>query len=115
MDSKKEINVRIGSNIKREREKAGFTQDRFSEMIGLGTKSLSAIERGTVGASITTLQKICTTLSISSDALIFGAVEKNDVSELAEKLARLSPKQLEIANEIFSGVLAAFNTPAMRQ
>jgi len=49
MKDKKELNVLVGINIKREREKAGFTQDQFSEMLGIGSKSLSAIERGVVG------------------------------------------------------------------
>lgn len=46
MNEKKDINVEIGANIKREREKAGFTQERFSEMIHFGVKNLSAAERG---------------------------------------------------------------------
>ena len=35
MESKKELNVIVGVNIKREREKAGYTQDRFSELLGI--------------------------------------------------------------------------------
>lgn len=46
MNQKKQINSIVGQNIKREREKAGYTQERFSELIGIGPKSLSAIERG---------------------------------------------------------------------
>lgn len=57
MQEKKQINVEIGARIKEEREKAGLTQERFSELIGLGTKSVSAFERGTVGISFTTLKK----------------------------------------------------------
>ena len=49
MDSKKDINISIGGNIKKAREKAGLTQERLSELIGIGPKSLSAVERGTVG------------------------------------------------------------------
>ena len=59
MQGKKQINVEIGARIKEEREKAGLTQERFSELIGLGTKSVSAFERGTVGISFNTLKKIC--------------------------------------------------------
>ena len=32
MYEKNELKTLIGSNIKREREKAGFTQERFSEL-----------------------------------------------------------------------------------
>ena len=66
MQEKKQINIEIGARIKEEREKAGLTQERFSELIGLGPKSVSAFERGTVGISFTTLKKICQVLSVSS-------------------------------------------------
>ncbi len=107
-NQKKEINVEIGINIKREREKAGFTQERFSEMIGLESKSLSAAERGKVGISLTTLRKICTTLSISSDALLFPDTHKNDTSNLAKRLERLTPEQFEIAENMIRELLKAF-------
>ena len=110
MSEKKDINIQIGQNIKREREKVGFTQDQFSEMIGLGTKSLSAIERGTVGVSLTTLKKICTTLSVSCDTLMFGNADKNDVSELATRLEHLPPRQFKIANDVIGSLLEAFAT-----
>ena len=58
MQDRKDINILVGANIKRERERAGLTQETFSEMIGLGPKSVSAIERGTVGVSLATLKKM---------------------------------------------------------
>ena len=109
MDGKKEINVAVGANIKRAREKAGFTQEEFSEMIGLGPKSLSAAERGTVGISLSTLQRICRTLSISSDSILFDAVETNDVEDLTARLKLLSPRQFRIANDMICTLLEAFS------
>ena len=67
MDGRKDLNVLVGANIKRERERAGFTQDRFSELLGIGSKSLSSIERGVVGVSLSTLLRIC-------DILIFPQI-----------------------------------------
>ena len=109
MQNKKDLNVLVGANIKREREKAGYTQERFSEMIGIGTKSLSAIERGTVGVSLETLTKICRVLSISSNSLLSESSHKNDVQSLTERLERLSPAQFGIANDIICKLLQAFS------
>ncbi|MBS6397788.1 MAG: helix-turn-helix transcriptional regulator [Clostridiales bacterium] len=111
MQDKKQINIEIGARIKEEREKAGLTQERFSELIGLGTKSVSAFERGTVGISFTTLKKICQVLSISSDQILFGPKEQNenDLSELSKRLERLSPKQYTIAEEVILKLLEAFS------
>lgn len=108
MNEKKELDILVGSNIKRERIKAGYTQEKFSELIGIGTKSLSAIERGTVGVSLTTLLRICKVLSVSSNSLLFENTPKNDVQAITERLERLTPAQLEIANSVLCKVLEAF-------
>lgn len=110
MKEKKQLNVEIGVRIKRAREKAGMTQERFSELIGMGTKSVSALERGTVGVSLSTLQRICRVLSVSSDDLLFDDnMAGNDAQELTARLAHLSPKQFEIAREILNKLLEAFS------
>ena len=109
MKDKKEINILVGANIKREREKAGYTQERFSEIVGIGTKSLSAIERGTVGVSLTLLVRICNALSISSNTLLFEDTQKNDVQGLTERLERLTPDQYEIARSIICKLFEAFS------
>ena len=108
MIEKKELNILVRSNIKREREKARLTQDQFAEMLGIGSKSLSAIERGVVGISLSTLLKICDVLSISSNSLLFENSHKNDVRSITERLETLSPEQFEIVNDVLRKVLAAF-------
>ena len=108
MTEKQQLDIMIGSNIKRERTKAGYTQEAFSELVGIGTKSLSAIERGTVGVSLSTLLKICNVLSISSNSLLYKNTHKNDVQAITERLEHLTPEQFEIVNDILCKVLAAF-------
>jgi len=109
MTEKQQIDLLVGSNIKRERIKAGYTQEKFSELIGIGTKSLSAIERGTVGISLVTLLRICKVLSISSNSLLFENSQKNDVQAITERLERLTPTQFAIANDILCKVMEAFS------
>lgn len=108
MQEKKSINIEVGANIKEMRERRGLTQEQLSEQIGIGVKSLSAIERGAVGISLTTLRKVCNVLSVSSDSLIFGAAEPNDVSDITAALERLSPQQLELVREMLHIMSAAF-------
>lgn len=108
MDKRKEINILIGENLQYEREKAHLTQAKLAEMVGIEPQSVSVIERGVAGASLTTLKKICVALSISSDALLFGRLEKNDVQTLASRLEQLPPHQYEIAKEIILKLLEAF-------
>ena len=87
---------------------AGLTQDRFAELIGMGTKNISAIERGAVGVSLSSMKKICQVLSISSDDLLFEDRAENEMSALISRLKRLPPEQFNIANDILNKLLEAF-------
>lgn len=108
MKKRKAINVLMGANIQRERERAGFTQEKFSEMIDIGEKFLSSIECGASGASITTLMKICNALHVSSDTLLFEQEEKNDVENLTAQLERLTPEQFRIVSDVVYKLMEAF-------
>ena len=108
MKEKKDINIEIGGRIKKAREAAGLTQDRFAELIGMGTKNVSAIERGAVGVSLSAIQKICQVLSISSDDLLFEREAENDVQVLASRLRRLPPEKYDIASDILNKLFEAF-------
>ena len=108
MKPKKQINIDIGARVKQAREEAGLTQDTFAEMIGLGVKHISAIECGAVGLSLTSLQTICNALAISSDALLFGDVVKNDVESLSRKLERLPQPEYKIVKDVVGKLLEAF-------
>lgn len=107
MPEKKDLNVLIGTNIRQAREAAGFTQEKFSEMIGIGPKSLSAIERGMVGISLAALKRVCSALSVSSDSIIFGRTEENDVSALTARLALLTEEEFRLCSEIICKLLEA--------
>lgn len=108
MREKKEINVRIGNQIRIAREAAGLTQDRFAELVSLATKNVSDIERGVVGVSIGSLIRICQTLSISSDSILFGEEIENDVHGISDRLSKLPPEQFEIAVDIMNKLFEAF-------
>lgn len=109
MDGRKDLNVLVGANIKRERERAGFTQDRFSELLGIGSKSLSSIERGVVGVSLSTLLRICDILHISANMLLYEQGQKNDVDSIAQQLKMLSAEQFEIASDVMRNLIKAFS------
>ena len=105
---KKDLNVRIGNQIRIARESAGLTQDRFAELVSLATKNVSDIERGVVGISIGTLIRICETLSISSDSILFEEGTGNDAHSISERLSNLPPEQFEIACNIINKLFDAF-------
>ena len=108
MQKKKEINIQIGERIKRSREASGYTQEKFSEAIDVSIQYISDLERGKVGTSIATLLKICKVLCVSSDYLLFGKQETNDLSATIERLKHLPVNQLELVEEGINTLLKAF-------
>ena len=111
MRAKKELNIEVGARIKQARENAGLTQERFAELVSLATKNVSDIERGVVGVSLGSLKRICETLSISSDSILFGVSGDrgaNDPARLVERLGNLPDAQYELAVDMVNKLLEAF-------
>lgn len=101
MKEKKPINVEIGQNVKNVRENAGLTQERFAEMLGLGEKHISAIERGAVGLSLATLQKICALLSVPADMILFGVPEDENNDKRTAALQFITERLSHMTDEQF--------------
>lgn len=68
----KDIYKIVGSNIKKYREKKGYSYDEFSKMIGLDKDYLEEIEKKGVDGSITfdVLDGVCKCLDISMKELL---------------------------------------------
>lgn len=112
MKEKKPLNIEIGARIKRYREASSLTQEAFAELIGLGVKHVSAIECGSVGVSLSTLQRVCTVLSIPADVLLFDSSNTNgqpdsssEIQLIASRLSRLPANKFKVAKEIIDKVL----------
>lgn len=114
MERGNKLNVTIGRRIHEARESAGITQEHLAEMIGIGEKSLSAVERGVSGISINTLYNVCEHLSVTSDSLLFGEpYEKSEMQKgidtLNLRLIRMKPETLERVLTIFTCILNNWN------
>ncbi len=107
MKERKEINVQIGDRIKASREKRGYTQEKFSEMVGVSLQYISDLERGVVGTSIPTLIRICTVLHVSSDYILFGEAGNAGISGDPDLLCHISPEQASILSRGVSLLLEA--------
>lgn len=95
---KKDINILVGENIRRYREKSGYSREKLAELIGITPRFLADAELGFVGVSLTTLKRICETLGISSDRLLWKQ-ENKDIS-ISERLSHVDPEFLDIIDEL---------------
>lgn len=107
MRVKKEINIQVGEQIKKARESAKVTQEQFAEAIDVSPQYISDLERGVVGASLSTIRRICTTLHISSDQILFGMLPIERTAVISEKCKNLSNEQFRILLEIVDKYIEA--------
>lgn len=64
-----DIKQELGEKIKRVRKKRGLTQEQLAEMINISSRNLSNIEIGISFPKSETLEKILTSLNISTQEL----------------------------------------------
>ena len=105
MREKKELNIEIGEQVKAVREQSKLTQEKLAERLDVSPQYISDLERGVVGISIATLKKLCCTLHISSDRILFAEKPKNDITSVTDKLQSLPKKQFDILQDIIDKFL----------
>ena len=107
MRAKKEINIQIGERIKEARESSGRTQEQLAEAIEVSPQYFSDLERGVVGISIPTLKRLCTSLAVSSDQILFDRKTEQYAAAIGEKCRSLSDGQFHLVLEIIARFLCA--------
>ena len=106
MREKKEINIKIGEQVKTARENAKFTQEQLAEKLEVSPQYISDLERGLVGISVQTLKNLCATLCVKSDRILFGETD-NSNAIILERFKSLSKEQIIILSEIIDKYIEA--------
>ena len=58
--------------IRKAREDAGYTREKFAELLDVSVSYLAEVERGKSTVSVKTLINICNLLGLSADYVLFG-------------------------------------------
>jgi len=61
---------RFGANVRRERMRRGFTQERLAETVELNPRTIQKIEAGSVNILLTTMLRIQRALRCSWESLL---------------------------------------------
>lgn len=100
----------MGSRIQMARVATGSTQAKLSEKINVSTQFISDLERSVVGASVMTLQQICTVCGVSSDFILFGNPDnKIEPLDYSRRISALTTKEKEIMNGSIDLMFDAFH------
>ena len=97
--------VAIGGRIRKQREYLGLTREQFAEKLDITPKFCSDIELGIKGMSVPTLCRIASTLSLSTDYILFGTEQVTDVSAITDMLSGLDGKYLPELKELLGAYL----------
>ena len=93
----------MGKNVKIARIKAGLSQTKLAELVGLSVDTIKRIEQGTLVGSLETFCKLCKILHVSPNDLLKDDIEIADIkapSELLDKFISLNSEQLASIAEI---------------
>lgn len=103
IDKTKEFKSKsLGKNVKSIRKKANFTQEQFSEKLGITPQFLSSVERGIAGISLNTAINICKITKCSPNNLLKDVVKINNP---IDKYDFLSDNNKKIVNKMIEFML----------
>lgn len=111
MDKKKAINIEVGNNIRKYRESCDMTQEQLAEITGLGVKHISAIERGAVGLSLTSLKSISKALKVPADNILSNDMfeDLDEVKLLCDRISQLSSEEFQLVKDLLNPLLTYFS------
>ena len=109
MRQKKEINIQIGEQVRIAREQAKLTQETLAERIEVSPQYISDLERGVVGIALPTLKKLCVTLGVASDQILFGKQTQDRGQILSSACNTLTDEQFVLLLEMVNCYIKAVN------
>ena len=98
----------VGKRIQKLRQQKGFTQQQFSEMVGISTNYLSDLERGVSSPRMDKLVAIINALGCSADEVFADVLENGyqvRASRLTDELATLPPQEQDWAFAILEAFI----------
>ena len=93
------------TRIRKAREDAGYTRERFADLLDVSVSYMAEVERGRTGVSLKTLIAICDLLGLSADYVLFGD-PRSEENLLLDKLRRLDPKYFTLVEHLLNELLA---------
>lgn len=95
----------IGLTIKEERERLGFTREKFSEIVGISVAYLVHIERGQRKLSLDILARISQELNVPLDYLVYSKdVHTGSIEQIITLLNNISSKDLKAVQDIIKTI-----------
>lgn len=96
------------TRIRKAREDAGYTRERFAELLDVSVSYMAEVERGRTGVSVKMLVKICDVLGLSADYVLFGE-QRGEDDLRAQRIGRIDSRYVPLLDGIITQLLALNN------
>lgn len=91
--------------IRKAREDAGYTREKFAELLDVSVSYMAEVERGRTGVSVKMLIRICDVLGLSADYVLFGA-KRGDDDLRANRISHIDSRYLPLLDGVITELLA---------
>ena len=91
--------------IRKAREDAGYTREKFAELLDVSVSYMAEVERGRTGVSVKMLIRICDVLGLSADYVLFGA-KRGDDDLRADRICHIDSRYLPLLDGVITELLA---------
>lgn len=81
------VGLVLGQRVREERHRLGLTQEQLAERAGLSTNYIAHLERGSRGASLSTIESMCAIFDVPFASMFVVAGDERAVAEDPRKLA----------------------------
>ena len=102
--------TQVGERVERMRKDRRLSRMQFGEMIGVSGRYIGMVERGTNRLSVDSVVKICHSMNVTADYLLFGVVHPAHDKATSAALYGISHEQIQIALDIVKRVAQLVNT-----
>lgn len=105
-----ELLKHMGERLTQRRKQLRLTQEELAERADMTTQTISTAETGRKALRPHNIVKLCRTLEISADYLLFGEISGGDTSILSAKVSQLPSEQYRLLEDIINSYIAAVST-----
>lgn len=99
----------VGQRIYNLRRSRGYTREKLAELADISVQFLADIEKGKKNMTVTTLRKISSALSVTTDYIVNGTPEESDCTYMMSIFNALSPENKIHAQNLITVFAQAVN------
>src|SRR5262245_11129329 len=100
-----QVGVVLGQRVREERRRLGLTQEQLAERAGLSTNYIAHLERGSRGASLSTIESMCAIFDVPFASMFVAAAPgaraaAEDPKKLAARLKGMEPRARQLVYQV---------------